>query len=111
MTAGGRAAVSTRGEITPFLIVAGLALVVLVALGILPAKTWFGQRQKLDEAHQELARVNAESEELRRELEMLETDEEIERRARRDFDLVYPGEESYRILPSAPADDGLTPVP
>ncbi len=82
----------------PILIGLGLALTVLAGLAVLPAKTWFSQRQKMQAAEAEITRIEAESARLDRELELLATDEEIERRARRDFDLVYPGEESYRIV-------------
>ena len=75
----------------PILVGLGLALMVLAGLAVLPAKTWFSQRQKMQAAEAEIARIEAESARLDRELELLATDEEIERRARRDFDLVYPG--------------------
>lgn len=81
-----------------------LGLVVLAGLAIHPARTWLSQKQQRSEADAELAEVEAEVAELERQLQLLETDEEIERRARRDFYLVYPGEESYRILPEAAGD-------
>ncbi len=90
----------------PILIGLGLALTVLAGLAVLPAKTWFSQRQKMQAAEAEITRIEAESARLDRELELLATDEEIERRARRDFDLVYPGEESYRIV--VPDDEPVT---
>lgn len=86
----------------PILFVVGLALTVLAGLAVLPAQTWFSQKQKMDEAEAEIARIEAESAELERELQQLATDGEIERRARKDFDLVYPGEESYRIENTQP---------
>lgn len=90
-------------DLAPLLMVAALAVVVLAGLAVLPAKTWFSQKRKTAEAQAELARIEAESVELEAELGRLGTDDEIERRARRDFDLVYPGEESYRIV--IPEDD------
>jgi cell division protein FtsB len=57
----------------------------------------------MSDARADLARVESEVAELRADLELLQTDAEIERLAREDFDLVYPGEESYRIVPG---DDG-----
>ncbi len=77
-----------------------LAVVVLGGLAVLPARTWISQRQQTRDAQAEVERLDVEAAELGRQLELLETDAEMERRARRDFDLVYPGEESYRILPS-----------
>ena len=75
-----------------------LAIAVLAGLAVLPAKTWFSQKEKTQEAEAELARIEAETAALEHELQLLGTDEEVELRARRDFDLVYPGEESYRIV-------------
>ncbi len=97
-----RANRSLRG-LGPILVVVVLACVVLAGLAVLPAKTWFSQRSKMDAAEAELARIEAETIELERQVERLGTDEEIELRARRDFDLVYPGEESYRIVPGDPS--------
>ena len=76
-----------------------LAAAVLVGLAIVPVRTWLAQQKKMDEARVEVARIEAEVADLEYRLEQLQTDAEIERRARQDFDLVYPGEESYRILP------------
>lgn len=96
-------------ELGPIVFVVLLATVVLAGLAVLPAKTWFSQRQKTVEAREEIDRIEAESAELGRELTRLATDEEIERRARRDFDLVYPGEESYRIVEGDSAADPSEP--
>ena len=92
---------SLRG-LGPIFVVVVLACVVLAGLAVLPAKTWFSQRSNMDAAEAELARIRAESAELERQVAQLGTDEEVELRARRDFDLVFPGEESYRIVPSEP---------
>ena len=93
---------TTVRDLTPIMFVMVLALMVLVGLGILPAKTWFTQRSKMQAAEAELARIEAEAVDLEHRLELRATDEEVELRARRDFDLVYPGEESYRIVPEQP---------
>ncbi len=82
----------------PILFVMCLAAVVLAGLAVLPAQTWFSQKQKMAEAEAEVAEIEAEAAELEIELRKLGTDAEIEARARQDFDLVYPGEESYRIV-------------
>ncbi|MEM9655554.1 MAG: septum formation initiator family protein [Actinomycetota bacterium] len=93
---------SPAGIIMPILFVVCLTLVVFAGLAVLPAKTWFSQREKTAEAEAEIARLEAETVLLEQELRLLATDEEIERRARKDFDLVYPGEESYRIQQPSP---------
>ena len=92
---------SWRG-LGPILMVMVLACVVLAGLAVLPAKTWFSQRAKMQAAEADLARIEAETAELERQHDLLGTDDEIVLRARRDFDLVFPGEESYRIVTPEP---------
>ncbi|MFV0258490.1 MAG: FtsB family cell division protein [Acidimicrobiales bacterium] len=82
-------------------VMAALGFAVLAGLAVLPARTWWAQRSDMHETEAELEQTRAEVEGLRADLDLRATDEEIERRARADFDLVYPGEESYRILPPA----------
>ena len=86
-------------EIGPIVVVVGLAVAVLGGLAVLPARTWISQRQDIAGAQAELDRIEAEVAELKVQLEQLRTDEEIEHLARQHFDLVFPGEESYRIVP------------
>lgn len=76
---------------------------ILVGLGALPARTWAAQRDAIDRTTTELEQIQADVDALQAELDLLETDAEVERQARQNFDLVYPGEESFRILP-APSD-------
>lgn len=93
---------SSLRDVGPILAVVVLSVVVLAGLAVLPAKTWFSQRDKMQAAEAELSQIEAETAELQRVYERLGTDEEVELRARRDFDLVFPGEESYRIVPVEP---------
>ena len=86
-------------EIGPIVVVVGLAFAVLGGLAVLPARTWSSQRQDIAGAQAELDRIEAEVAELKVQLEQLRTDDEIEHLARQHFDLVFPGEESYRIVP------------
>ena len=89
-------------DVGPILAVLALAAVMLAGLAVLPAKTWFSQRSKMAAAEAELHQIEIETAELERLHQRLGTDDEVELRARRDFDLVYPGEESYRIVPVEP---------
>ena len=79
------------------LMVAG---VIVVGVAVLPMRTWFQQRELISETEVERLQIVGEVAQLEAELEMLQTDEEVERLGRENFDLVKPGEESYRILPS-----------
>ena len=92
---------STRlRRILPVTLVVAISIVVLVGLAALPIRTWVDQRRATDEIRQEVTTAEGEVAELELKLALLETDAEIERMARENFDLVYPGEESYRILPA-----------
>lgn len=94
-----RSSVDRTREMAPVALASCLAAAVLVGLAIVPVRTWLAQQRKMDEARTHLAQIDAEVVVLERRLAQLQTDDEIERRARQDFDLVFPGEESYRILP------------
>ncbi len=84
----------------PSLLIAGVVLAVVVALAVLPARNWMNQREELAETREEHERLLAEVAELEAQQRLLETDAEVVRQARENYDLVYPGEESYRILPA-----------
>lgn len=96
-------------ELGPVAVVLALAVVVLAGLAVLPARTWWAQRQSLNHSRAELAQVEQEVADLKARQELLQTDAEVERLARQDYDLVFPGEESYRLVPAevapAPAAD------
>lgn len=85
----------------PVLAVFTLTAMVVVGLAIAPARTYLSQRRETAEAEAELRTLQAEVAELDAELQVLRTDAAVERIAREHYDLVYPGEESYRILPAA----------
>ena len=88
----------------PVVLVVVASAVLLVGLAALPASTWLDQKRLTGETRDQLDSVEAEVSELQLKLELLETDEEVERMGRENFDLVYPGEESYRILPAPDTD-------
>ena len=89
------------------------ALVVLVGvlfLAVFPTRTYLDQRRELAAAERRAAVLAAQNEELAAKVQRLNTDAEIERLARQEYNLVRPGEEAFAILPgptaSAPADGG-----
>ncbi len=86
-------------ELLPLAVLIGLALSVLAGLAVLPARTWLSQRADLSEAETELEMVEGEVADLNAELEELQSDAAVERLAREHYDLVYPGDESYRLTP------------
>jgi cell division protein FtsB len=81
-----------------------VALAVVLIYAIFPVRTYLEQRSATARARERIDRLteaNAELEERQAELSENETVEEI---ARRDYQLVFPGEESYGLLPP-PVDD------
>lgn len=91
-----------RGLPVMVAVIGSIALV--IGLAILPTRTWLSQRSSSSDAQARLERLDSEVDQLEHRLGLLSTDAEIERLARKNFDMVYPGEESYRILP-APTQD------
>lgn len=86
-----------------------LVVTVVVILGyfVFPTSTLLDQFGTAAAAEDSLSALEEKNDELKRRIELLQTDEEIERIARRDFNLVYPGEEAYAVLPPAPRAVGL----
>lgn len=84
----------------PALLVLVLCAVVVVGLAVLPARTWHAQRSAMLDAQAQKEALEFRNVQLARQLEILQTDAEIQRLARQDFDLVLPGQESFRILPA-----------
>lgn len=67
--------------------------------GVFPTGSFLEQREQLQDAEQELLELQAENSSLEARVDRLESDSEIERVARNDFDMVLPNEESYLVLP------------
>ena len=89
------------------LAVTGVAVAVTWTWGVNPVQNWFAQRDEITQLEARLAEVRASNAALQAEIEQLRTDAEIERIARRDLGLVYPGEEAYAIdLPAAVLGSG-----
>jgi cell division protein FtsB len=89
-----------RGFVLPLLL-ASLLFAGLVYF-VFPTTTWLDQRAETSEVEQQLVELTEEQAYLRTDIRRMRTDEEVERIARRDFSLVYPGEEAYALLPAPP---------
>lgn len=70
-------------------------------VGVFPTRMWLAQRRDIAAAEDTLAHIEARNAELSARVEALGTDTEIERIAREQYHLVYPGEEAYALLPPA----------
>jgi cell division protein FtsB len=80
-----------------------LAVVLLGALaltvsGILPFRQLITQQNQVERSEAQLAALRAENGALSEDIEMLDTDAEIERLAREQFGLVRPGEVAYVVV-------------
>ncbi len=74
-------------------------ILAVFVFGVFPTGSYLEQRNELDRAVDQLDALERENENLESRVERLESDEEIERVARNEFDMVLPDEESYLILP------------
>ncbi len=101
----GAAVMAFRRSVVQPVVLLVVLFVVLVVLfyAVFPTQTFLDQRSSIGEARSELSTLRDENQALRTRLEVLTQPEEIERLARSEYNLIYPGEEAYAILPPAPA--------
>ncbi len=92
--------IALRRSVVPLVIV----LVFLIALfyAVFPFQTFLDQNSAISGARAELNALNEDNDALRARMEKLSQPEEIERLARSEYNLVYPGEEAFAMLPPAP---------
>ena len=87
-----------------------VVLVGMLFLFVFPTRTYLSQRRGLDSARTRVEVLSEKNEELAARVKRLNTDAEIERIAREQYNLVRPGEEAYAILP-APQPIAPEPAP
>lgn len=78
----------------------GAAVVGALAIGLFPTQTFLEQRADTADAQERLDVLRAQNDAFEERIERLATDEEIERLAREQYNLAYPGEETYAVLPA-----------
>ena len=98
-------------RVGPF--VAAVVLVGALFLAVFPTRTWLEQRRQRQAVAERVAVLEAQNRRLERRIRQLHTDQEIERLAREQYNLVRPGEEAYALLPAAerPAPTTTTTAP
>ncbi len=96
-----------RGRLALPLLGSMIAVAVLF-VGVFPTRAILDQRAELADSEQRLRALDVRDAELAERVDALGTDAEIERIAREQYNLVYPGEEGYALLPAPPAPP---PVP
>ena len=78
----------------------GAALCALLAVTVFPTSTYLEQRRDTAEVEERLAVLRDQNDAYEERIGRLETPAEIERLAREQYNLVFPGEEAYAVLPA-----------
>ena len=78
----------------------GACVVGVLAVGVFPTRIFIEQRASTSEASERLEVLRAQNAAYEERIERLRTVEEIERLAREQYNLVFPGEEAYAVLPA-----------
>jgi hypothetical protein len=78
----------------------GAVLCGVLAVAVFPTSTYLDQRADTAEVEQRLAVLRAQNDAYEVRIARLRTPEEIERLAREQYNLVFPGEEAYAVLPA-----------
>ena len=89
-----------RRAIWPILVTA--LLVAALFVFVFPTRTYLAQRAETQRTEHQLRVLQEQNDALSARVTALDTDAEIERIAREQFDLIRPGEQAFAILP-APA--------
>jgi cell division protein FtsB len=82
------------------LLAGSLVVVAVLMFGVFPTRTYFNQRNATQRASARLEALTKRNDQLKARIEDLNTDAEIERLAREQYNLVRPGEEAYAVLPA-----------
>jgi len=84
------------------LLLGALALVVVLFAFVYPTRTFFSQRKEVSAAERRLQVLEQSTKALKHDNARLQSDSEVERRAREDYGLVRPGETPYVLVPAPP---------
>lgn len=83
-------------------LVLGLLLVVVLFAFVYPTRTFVQQRKEVSSAERRLEVLEESTRALQRDNRQLQSDAEVERRAREDYGMVRPGETPYVLVPAPP---------
>jgi cell division protein FtsB len=99
-------------QVRRFGVLAGsAALAVVLIYAIFPVRTYLEQRSATQRARERIDKLGEANAELEQRKEQLRDDETVEEIARREYSLVFPGEESYGLLPPPVAPTTTTTTP
>jgi cell division protein FtsB len=105
-----RASVLRRGGRLLGVLGGSALLLAVLAVAVFPTSTFLDQRASTAEAEQRLAVLRTQNAAYEQRIERLHTVGEIERLAREQYNLVFPGEEAYAVLPEPLPELALPPV-
>ncbi len=91
--------------------VASLVFVALMFVFVFPTRSYLAQQRQVREARNSVQVLRAQNAKLAREAKRLQTNSEIERLARSQFNMVFPGEEAYSVVPPNGSATTTTTVP
>jgi cell division protein FtsB len=104
--------VVTRWSRPATLALVALALAAVLFLFVFPTRSYIAQRGDIGAARRDVAVLREQNEKLAREAQRLQSEEEIERLARNQFHMVFPGEDAYMVIPAPePATTTTTTAP
>jgi cell division protein FtsB len=83
-------------------LLSSVTVVGLLFIGVYPVRTYFSQRASLHHAERQIDVLTTQNNKLAEQAQQLNTDSEIERLAREQYNLVRPGEQAFAILPAPP---------
>jgi cell division protein FtsB len=92
--------VKARRAVWPLL--ATLVVGAILVVGVFPTRAYLAQQASIAKTQHQLSVLDGQNRSLQARVATLNTDAEIERLAREEYNLVRPGEESFAILPSPP---------
>ena len=78
------------------------ALFVVVGVLVMPGRLWFGQRNDIAQAQDQLSELQRENRQLEARVDTLSSKSLIEHEARESFGWVYPRDEVYNVTPAPP---------
>jgi cell division protein FtsB len=99
----GAIATRRRSRRMVWVLLTSVTVVGLLFIGVYPTRTYFSQRSSLHQAQRQIDVLKHQNDKLADQVQQLNTDSEIERLAREQYNLVAPGEQSFAILPAPPA--------
>lgn len=80
--------------------IASLAIVAALFLFVFPTRSFWAQRQQIGAARHDLMVLREQNARLAKEAARLDTDAEVQRIAREDYNMVLPGERSFVVVPT-----------